>query len=368
VSTADFPGKGEATQRLATLAIVAKAGDAKTQADLEKRLQDEPNDAVAADRLGEIYELNGTLDKAAKTYEQSLKQNPQNPPTMGRLAKVYVGLHQVDKALDMAKEAHKQAPSDAGITALLGRLVFQSGDYNWSANLLQDAAPRLPGRADVQYDLAWSFYSQGRMDDAQQAMQGAVPTLKGERLDDAKVFLAMLAAAKTPSAATAATATQLLSTNADYVPAMMVAGAQAEQQGKADAAVQLYSKALGRYPAFAPAARKLVILYSKGTGAEDQKAYDLAVKSRAMFPDDTELTRALGVLAYRHGEFSRAAQLLQESSQTLTNDGELYYYLGMAQYQLKHLPQSKTALQRALTLNITAKPAEDARKVLAELK
>jgi hypothetical protein len=40
----------------------------------------------------------------------------------------------------------------------------------------------------------------------------------------------------------------------------------------------------------------------------------------------------------------------------------------MAQYQLKQTPQAKASLQRALMLKIQAKPADDARKILAELK
>ena len=40
----------------------------------------------------------------------------------------------------------------------------------------------------------------------------------------------------------------------------------------------------------------------------------------------------------------------------------------MAHYQLKHTTQTKTALQRALALNLPSQSAEGARKVLAELK
>lgn len=364
----DVTGKEEATRRLATLAIDVKKADAKTQADLEKRLQDEPNDPVAADRLGEIYEHGGALDKAAKTYEQALKLDPQNVPIMTRLANVYYRLNQMDKALNLAKDAHKAAPADVGISALLGRLVFQSGDYNWAGNLLQDAAAKLPNEPEVQYDFAWSQYALGHADAAERIMQGVASSLTGPALADAKTFLAMIAAAKNPAQAAAAPANQILSTNANYVPALMVAGMQSEKQNKMDDAIQFYSKALGRYPAFAPAARNLVIVYSKQPNGDDQKTYDVAMKARANFPDDTELTRALGVLAYRHGDYGRAVQLLQESAQTVNNDGELYYYLGMAQYQLKHAPQSKVALQRALTLNASAKYADDAKKVLAELK
>ena len=59
---------------------------------------------------------------------------------------------------------------------------------------------------------------------------------------------------------------------------------------------------------------------------------------------------------------------LKESAEKITNDPELYYYLGMAQYQLKQKPESKDALQQALKLNLQAKLADDARKTLLQLK
>lgn len=366
-STADFPGKQDAARRLATLAIDVKASNEKTQADLEQRLKDEPNDPVAAARLGAIYERSGAVDKAAKTYEQLLKLNPQDGPIMGRLARVYMRLNQTDKAMDMAKDAHKAVPADMEISALLGRLVFLSGDYNWSVSLLEDAAGKLPNQPEVRYHLAWAYYSLGRVDEAQRAMQGVASSLTGAQADDAKQFLAFVAAAKDPAQATALPATQILNTNADYVPAMIVAGLQAEKQSKPDDAAKLYSKALAKYPAFAPAARNLVILSSKNPSlADDQKSYDLATKVRASNPDDTDLTRALGVLAYRRGDYNRAALLLQDSSQKLANDGEVYYFLGMSQYQLKR-PAAKPSLQRALALNVSSKYADDAKKVLQEL-
>ena len=366
-STQEFPGKEEAVRRLAILATDVSTADAKARADLEKRLQDQPNDPVVASRLAAIYERDGTLDKAVQTYEQSLKQNPQNAQIMGHLARIYMNLNQPDKAIEMAKDAHKLASDDVNVTCMLGRLAFQTGDYTWAANLLQEAAPKLPNRPDVQYDLAWSYYTVGRVPDAEKTMQSAAPALTAARLTDAKQFLSMVSAAKTPNPAATAQAAQILGANSNYVPAIMVSAVQADQQGKSDDAGKLYERALTRYPAFTPAARNLTILYAQHPG-NDQKAYDIGVKARVMFPDDTELERALGVLAYRRGDFSRSAQLLGESSQTLTNDGELFYYLGMAQYQLKHMPQSKAALQRALTLKIQGKSADDARKVLAELK
>jgi predicted Zn-dependent protease len=286
---------------------------------------------------------------------------------MTRLAQIYINLNHPDKATDVLKDAHKVAPEDAVITSMLGRLAFQSGDYPWAANLLQDAAPKLPNRPDVQYDLAWSYYTVGRVNDAEKTMQSVSPSLTAARQADAKQLLVMIAAAKAPASASAAQAAQILSTNANYVPAIMVAAVQADQQGKADDAQKLYERVLAKYPAFVPASRNLTILYAEHP-ADDQKAYDMGTKARQTYPDDVPLERALGILAYRRGDYSRAAQLLQDSSQTMNNDGELYYYLGMAQYQLKRNPASKTTLQRAVSLKISDKQATEAKKVLAELK
>jgi uncharacterized protein HemY len=73
-------------------------------------------------------------------------------------------------------------------------------------------------------------------------------------------------------------------------------------------------------------------------------------------------------MAYRHANYSAAAQYLKQSLQTRKDDGELLYYLGMAQYQLKAKAESKAALQHALALNLDPKLASEAKRVLAELK
>ena len=177
----------------------------------------------------------------------------------------------------------------------------------------------------------------------------------------------MVAAAKAPTPAAGAQAAQILSANANYVPGHHCFGFQADQQGKAEDAGKLYERALAVYPTFVPAARNLTVLYAQHS-IDDQKAYDLGTKIRQSLPRRQGAWARGGCAGLSAWRLCQAAQLLDQYSQTLTNDGELFYYLGMAQYQLKHMPQSKAALQRALALKIQGKPADDARKVLAELK
>lgn len=379
-SPREFPNKEEARRRLAVLAIDAKTADAAVLTDLEKRLRDEPKDPIVATRLAALYERDGATDKAAKTYETALKYNSQNAPVMLRLAQLYSRLNDPRKALELAKDAHTLLPEDANISLLYGRLLYQQRDYKPALNLIQDAARKLPNEPGLLYDLAWAHYSAGRVPEAEAAMQGVVRAGGGfPKLDDATRFVAMVAAAKGPAQAKAAAAQaqKILTADPTYIPAIMVSALLQEQQGEFAGARQLYEKVLAADPLFVPATRQLTVLYVRHLN-DDPKAYELAVKAREAFPDDPEVARALGVLACRRGDYSRAAQLLAQSAQKLTGDGELLYYLGIAQYQLSKTAagqqkaacrkESTNAFHRALALNLPAKLAEDARKVLAELK
>jgi predicted Zn-dependent protease len=115
-----------------------------------------------------------------------------------------------------------------------------------------------------------------------------------------------------------------------------------------------------------PAHKPLALLLNDHLN-EPGRAYDHASQARAAFPNDPEIARLLGQLSYQRGEFSRAAQLLQESARAFPEDGEQYYYLGMAQFRTKQ-SESKASLTRALALAPNSGLAPEARKVLEELK
>lgn len=364
-ATRDFPGRQDAVRYLAILGFDVNTADAKSIAQLEAALQDKPNDPVVATRLAAVYEKQGQLDKAVKIDEQVLKANSQNAQLMGRLAALYLRLNDSEKALATAKQAHQLAPEDAMISWTLGKLVFRSGDYQWALSLLQETAQKLPSRTDVLYDLAWAYYSMGDVGNAEASMQKAVPVLSGATLNDANCFIVMTSGGA--SAPVIQQANQILATNANYVPAIMVIADRNALDGKYDDARALYQKALVQFPAFSPAARDIAILAAQHPG-DDQKAFELGMKARGTFPTDAKLAGALGILAYRSGDYSQSAQLLDEIVSNSAKDGELLYYLGKANYQLKQKQKSKDALQRALALNLRSDLADDARKVLAELK
>jgi tetratricopeptide (TPR) repeat protein len=365
----DFPEKNECNQCLAVLAIDAKTAGADTRAWLEKRVGSQPNDSLALLRLAAIYQREGTVNKAIATFEAALQANPQNVAALVNLARLYAP-QDPQKAINLAKAAYKLTPNDPLLTHTLGHLAFLTGDYKWSLSLLQLTAQVQPQNPEVLYDLGEAFYSAGRVPDARIAVQNAVQTgAVFSRTNEAQRFLAMTDLADKPAQALAAQSQveAILKSAPDYVPALMVKAAIAQQKPDLITAEQTYEGVLKHYPDFAPAQKQLAILYAKDPN-NDAKAYPLAVKARDAFPGDPEVARTLGIIVYRQGDYSRAANLLQESARQRNGDAELMYYLGMAQYHLKNRAESKTALQKALDLNLSGAPAAEAKRILAELK
>jgi len=160
---------------------------------------------------------------------------------------------------------------------------------------------------------------------------------------------------------------EILKSDSNYVPALMVVAVINEQKTNFPAAEQTYEKVLNHFPDFAPAQRNLAILYAEDS-SNTERAYAFATKARESFPDDSELGKALGIIVFRQGDFARAASLLKRSIAARGADAELFYYLGAAQFRLKNHAESKTSLQRALSINLSGKLATNATQMLAELK
>ena len=159
----------------------------------------------------------------------------------------------------------------------------------------------------------------------------------------------------------------ILKSAPDYVPALVVRAVIAEQKPDPTTAEQIFEGVLKQYPDFAPAQRRLAILYVKDP-SNDAKAYPLAVKAHDAFPGDPEVSKTLGIIVFRQGDYSRAANLLQDSTRQIPGDAELMFYLGVAQYHLKNPAGSKASLQRALDLNLSGTQAVEAKRILSELK
>ena len=138
-----------------------------------------------------------------------------------------------------------------------------------------------------------------------------------------------------------------------------------QRDGAVDQAVKTYEKVVADNPLHAPATRQLALLYGQ-LSTDSSKAYELVTKARQAYPDDPDIAKTLGILNYRRGYYPQAVELLKQAIATRKDDPELLYYLGEVHRQLKQYTECKDELERALTLNLSAGLANDAKGALAE--
>lgn len=368
-----FFDRPAAEKALAIININPAAIDAKTAAELEKRLAEKPADPVALARATAVYKRAGQIDRIIAAYERALVANPKMATAMAKLAELYAeSANNQGKALDLAKNARKLAPADPAIGHSAGRVALRSSDINeqqWALSLLQESNQKQNNNPEVLYDLALAHYSQGRLSDAENFMKTAIACGPNSPIaPSARRFLEFLPLNSNSARAVQglAKAEEALKSDPNYAPAL-VTRALALEQKDPPSALKAYDRVLARYPGFAPAIRSSSLLLAAQPG-DNTKALTLLTKARELYPNDVEVAKALGSVLYKRGEFAKAVRHLSESGKKLPNDAPLQFMLGMTHYQLKQPQESKTALRQALALQADAPFAADAKRILAELK
>ena len=369
-SPTDFPDKEECKRRLALLQEGGEAREVSID-QMKKLLEQEPNDPVALQRIGELYEKQSNFAEAAASYEKAVKLNPNLLAPTLKLAQLNAGpLKNPGKAMTFAKRARELAPNDPKISGLLGNIAFQSGNFDWSYSLLQESMRRLPDDAEIRRGFAWAAYSLGKVTEAQKAMQEVVTTARDpRRVEEAKSFLSLTSVNQQPNNASAlsAEAEKILQSDPENVPALMVRADLAKEQHQDTSAIDIYKKVLDRYPGFTPAQKNLAALYANDS-ATLTKASDLATKAHKQLPDDPDLTRILAEISYKKKDFAYALQLLKESAAKKPLDALGLYYFGMSSLQEKQNAQARDALQRALNAGLPEPFSAEAKRTMSQLK
>jgi tetratricopeptide (TPR) repeat protein len=367
-----FDRRDQVEKCLAILNINPANADQAAISTLEKRLQENPADAVALARLSAGYEKTGNVDKAIALYEKAVAANPKSAIATARLANLNDQKQNSAKALEFAKNARKLDSIDPEIAHIAGRIATKSTnlqDQQWGLSLLQESSQKNSTNPSVAYDLAWAYYTQGRITEAENSMKTAVASGANQPFAaNAKRFLDFIVLSDPARAAQQQPQIdQALQSDPNYLPALAARAAAAQQKGDTAAALKTDDQILDHYPGFAPAARNFVVL-SAGQPGDVSKPMAVATRIREQFRDDVDFVKALGILQYQKAEYQTAARTLADIAKKRPNDETVQYYLGMSHYQLKQPKESKVALKKAIDLQPKAPFASEVQKILNEIK
>jgi tetratricopeptide (TPR) repeat protein len=331
-----------------------------------KAFTNDNKDVPALMQLGTIHERLKQYAAARDAYEKVVSINANFAPALNNLAVLYSEhLGQLDNAYDLAKKATELVPNEPHMVDTLGWILFKKGRYRNALQELEVSASKLPELPPIQFHLGMTHYMLGEDGPARLALEKAVGADFPDR-DEARQRLAILAInpGKADAAAKRELETYLHERPDDPAARLRLAEIQ-ERDGAIDQALKTYEGIVDGNQEFSPALRRLAVLLGERS-ANDPKTYDLALKAREALPQDAEVAKTLGILSYRRDYYQRAADLLQEAATKNKDDPDLLYYLGEAHYQLKHWSDCKSALERAMNLNLPPGLAGMAKQTLAE--
>jgi tetratricopeptide (TPR) repeat protein len=266
----------------------------------------------------------------------------------------------------MAKKARDAASNDPSISDTLGWILFKKHQYRDAVALLRDSANKNTKDLDIQFHYGMAAYVTGDESAAKVALQ-TVANAGADTLSktEARRRVDFLSAGTGEAGRDENKINDYLKDYPNDPVALSRLSEISLQRGDVDAAILGYEKILSNYEEFTPATRKLALLYLR-QGTNAAKAMKVTTQARQSYPDDPEITKALGILNYKTENFPRAAELLKEATIKRPEDAASFYYLGKSYHELKQLGPCKAALERAVSLNLDTPLIEDAKSAVSD--
>lgn len=333
-------------------------------AQLEAALVKSPQNLSALMLTALIYNEQKDYTNTAAIYEKVLQINPGFSAALNNLAYLYSEfLNRLDRAYDLALHARELLPYDPSAADTLGWICFKRGTYATALNLLRESADKLATEPEVQFHLGMACYMTGDETGAKIAFQAA---LQGDKpfsgRDECQSALAILAV--NPATADASVRTLLekrVAEKTDDLAALKRLASIYQREGNSEKTIAANEAILKIDPKNLDVLMSLARLYAP---TNVPRAYEIAKTAYKLASDNNDLCRLYGNLARQVGDFKLAANLLQQASQNQPDNGPVVFDFAEAAIRIGLISDAKTALQSALTLNLPAPQAQEARQML----
>jgi putative PEP-CTERM system TPR-repeat lipoprotein len=295
---------------------------------LAARRPDSPDVQIA---LGRLLLLKGDHQAARQAFARALSLAPDSADAFAGAVNADIAAHDVAGARQRLETRLAASPRDVETLMLSARTYFAAGDPARAEHVLRQVididAEHLPA-----YALLGQLY------------------VKQQRLPDAQAEFERLAQRRPGS------------TGARTMVATLL-----HLQNRLDDARRHYEAIVHDGTDAAVASNNLAWLYATWQGNLDV-ALTLAQAAKKQLPDQPEVSDTLGWIYYRKGLFDLAADAFEQSVQKDPNNPIYLYHLGLSYVGRKEHVKARRALERALEVNPRFDGADDARRVVSEIR
>jgi tetratricopeptide (TPR) repeat protein len=314
-----------------------------------------PSLASAYINLGALYFGKGEVDKAYATFVQGVEHAPADRTLLSNAAATAQQLGKSAAALTYVDRAIEKNRRDAGLLSLRGTILRALNRNDEALAALQQASQLAPDDAKVQFSLGNQLYALGRKDEAINAYGRAAALDKtfirayynlGAVLFESGRYDDALQAYKVALAPVEQAFAKHETVDPIHARAYANLGAIYIRQQQWPLAADAYEKSLRLDPANTAAHYNLgFIFFTTNQPQRAEEEYRKVMAADAALP----LTYLhLGTLAYRKGDYDKAAQLLRD---------------GLPRYDADSKPAALRLLARA---ELARGRRDDARKALEQ--
>ena len=141
---------------------------------LNEMIKKNPSNSTALTVRGALYDSQGKIEEARKSYTQALTIDANIEVAANNLAYIVAeGGGDLQSALGWAQSARKKQPENPDIADTLGWIYYKVGNYVLARDQLQFAVSKQPGNGIFQYHLGMIYKQTNQIGQAQAAFRKA---------------------------------------------------------------------------------------------------------------------------------------------------------------------------------------------------
>jgi len=292
-----------------------------------------PNSAAVQTAAGNLAVAKNDDSGARAAYAKALAADPRSYQALAGLLNAEMQRKNFGGARALIEKQLAQMPNDPNSLLLAAQTYDLLGDKAEMEKALRKTVEADPASLQAYAMLGKMFYDSGRLDLARNELEKYVSTAPAS------------------------------------VPGNTMLGTILDMQGKKEEAKARYSRALQVDPRAAVAANNLAWINSNTNGGNLDVALQLAQTAKAQLPNRHEVDDTLGWIYYKKGLYPQAIDSLRSSTTKAPNNPSYNYHLAAALIKSGgSKDEARKLLEKAVTAKQSFDGAEDAKKLLAELK
>lgn len=309
------------------------------------------------------------IDLSAADIGVIIKTMPDNPIGYYRMGILKSALKEYDSALTYFEKAYSKNTKRLDVFIQLVRSYLIKGSHEKAHTLCKDQIRLYNDNKKLQgivYNLqATVFLAQNNPDKAKAALDTAI-TLFPEYTKTYETLARIYLFEKNKEKAVEQYMIMIEKAPKNLSP-YMILGMIYEGEKNYEKAAELYEKVLEINPEFAPAANNLAYHFLKRTDNID-KGFELARIAKERLPDEPSVMDTLGFAYFKKELYGNALDEFLDSLKKNPDNPVTHYHVGQTYLKKGNKKLAIQSIEKALELKPDFEEADNARKLLEELK